>query len=240
MKRIKVSAIGTYTAWTDKENDGPHAHAMRGLIWYVKNNRPAGTLKDTFWQTHPDHPSGKRIAVASPNAARDYSTDVLENAIRPNAPEVVLVPIPSSKSTAPNVRRWPARELARRLEARGFGTMRISLIFERETEESKGRLGKTADLVENLRIHRAISSDERVVFVDDVVTSGEHLAAAHHVLDLGSPGRALAVAISQGPGEDPRDAYILRNETVEYEQDRRGAWSVSLRPTPPTPRRRGS
>lgn len=229
MRAIEILAMGTYNPWHQRGRDGPNAHEMRGLVWYFKDNQP-GKVTDTFWLAHQGHGSRYNIGIASPSGARDYVAQVLGKPLQQWAP-ATLIPIPASHTTLATINdRWPAMELAQRLERRGLGEVRPCIVNVTATESKKGKLGKMRDLIANTQILAYPPDDGRVVFIDDVATSGEHVAAADVALRLQSRARACVAAISQGPSEEPRRAYDYRLHKIEYEQDlMTGSWICGLR-----------
>lgn len=231
---IPLVAAGTYYA-NKSPAAGPNASRMQGLVWHAKLNRTP-PLSSTWHLEHPAHPVSV-VPISCAIDAWEYSAELLYRigaigALRP-ASRVALVPIPASGTTRATAEtgRWPARELARRLEARGLGRLSMSLVQQRETRERKGERGKTQELYENLEILVPPAPDEVVVFVDDVVTWGEHLAAADATLRCVARG---AVAIGATHAKT-RNAYDVLYSTVTWDWTRDAGWSVDVKHPDPVP-----
>jgi len=226
-KVIPLRAAGTY--YTNRSPAaGPNASLMQGLVWHAKQNRTP-PVTSVWHLDHPQHPAQRAIPIGNAADAYAYAADVLlptgAVGMASRGMPIALVPIPSSNTTRATMRtgRWPARELARQLAARGMGRLCLALAQRVETQSRKGERGKTRSLLENLEVVVAPPANELVVYVDDVVTWGEHIAAADLLLRPSGMSGAMVIGATHAV---QRDAYEVIRTTIDYTPDGHGNWSV--------------
>jgi hypothetical protein len=230
MKIVPVVAVGTYYKYKSPAA-GPNAGSMQGLVWHAKQNR-SPPLADKWQLHHPRHPAGTPVAVGNGPQAYAYAANVLHAVaavawLNPGSLPVALIPVPASNTTRATMQtgRWPARELANELAQRGVGRVCLALAQKVGTESQKGARGKMLPLLENLEVVALPHASEFVVYVDDVITYGEHVAAVDRVLRPTGVSGAVVIGITHSV---TRDAYEVVYATVEYDSENIG-WSVSTR-----------
>jgi predicted amidophosphoribosyltransferase len=128
---------------------------------------------------------------------------------------LALVPVPASEVDRSTLEatRWPARELARELQLRGVGTVRLC-IANRVPVKPKHEVSRTATAIaSNLIRIDDVPRDEVVVYVDDLITWGATIAAADHVLQPVTNVCAMAIAFTDST---PMDAYKARRRLIDY------------------------
>lgn len=177
---------------------------MREFVYHSKANRDYYAFIPL---NHPSHPK-KRVVLRNPQQAWQATAEILTSPgggrlwemalkyINRVVPAPVLVPIPASCTTASNIGgRWAARGLAETLAAHGIGRVVLALVQKVATQPTHGRHVPPSELYPNLawfdgRIH----PHETVVYVDDVLTRGYHIAAADAF--MGRPANALGLTVA--------------------------------------------
>lgn len=219
MKTITAVALGTY--YTPRSpHAGPNADPMRGLVWWAKNNR--ADLDTTWSLNHPLHPAQTPRRINSPALAYGYAAEIfaatmshIRKRLELGESRLALVPVPASEVDRSTLEatRWPARELARELQLRGVGTVRLC-IANRVPVKPKHEVSRTATAIaSNLIRIDDVPRDEVVVYVDDLITWGATIAAADHVLQPVTNVCAMAIAFTDST---PMDAYKARRRLIDY------------------------
>lgn len=197
---------------------------MRWLLWWAKNN-PKKECRDQF-VCHPLHPDPEGLVIDSPGAAYDYMAemvvarigDVREDFEIEDDEEILFVPVPSSSVTRINRfgARWSGREIGERLEQARVGTLGLLAVNKRILEsKTAGARYTYEELRENYVVLQQPPPGMRVIYVDDILTRGKHVAA----LDsrLGSPPKAglLCFGCTDTANHDAYDVQI-RTVTRRY------------------------
>ncbi len=214
---IQVVAAGTYYI-PHSPHAGENVWPMRGLVWHAKNKKVTAAQSIA----HPILAMPSQI-LSTPAHAYEYGADVLAALWRKYGPKptgrpMLLVPIPAHTTTrlSPTTERWPARALALALERRGLGKTWTGLFNQVPfpTSDHEG----VRHSVDELRASWAGSErppyGSEVVLIDDLLTWGKHLAAAHSMLAPEVPGWAMTIATTDST---TMDAYVPRVRTVSYD-----------------------
>jgi len=122
--------------------------------------------------------------------------------------------------------RWPSRDLAMALERLGFGKVRQCVVhkdamrprFSYEEEPAN-------ELAQNFVILGRPMPNEAVVYVDDLVMSGDRIAAIDQA--LGQPAGAGLIAAAIAEEKTRLDAYKTRNVTLTWDSAT-APWKISL------------
>jgi hypothetical protein len=197
---------------------------MRWLLWWAKND-PEKKCREQ-WLQHPFHPANRPLLINSPQTAYDYCT-ALVIATNPDLREdfkigthekILFVPVPSSSATRANWQtvRWSGREIGQRLEKAGLGTLGILAVNQKPMiQKTKGGKASYQELHDNYQLLYTVPKGYRVVYLDDILTHGAHVAALD--AKLGSPEKAgcLCFGLTETPTRNAYDAQ-LRTITRHY------------------------
>jgi hypothetical protein len=220
MRVIPVTSFSTYYK-PRSPNAGANAWDVRWLVWWAKDD-PAKRKQD-LWIRHPGHPSGKTTRINSGAGAQLYSAEIMSwhmPGIRKwlglDGRPIAFVPVPSSSVTqaTSHTGRWSGREIGRYLQARGDGRLCLPMVNHRPIPPKAA--GNDPSVEELYRNYRAIASVPRgyqIVYLDDTVTWGSHLAALD--LALGEPEGAAAICIACTDSTE-RDAFHWRLREVQF------------------------
>jgi hypothetical protein len=226
MRQLRGIALGTYYAkGAAAGHDSPHASAMRGLVYAVKDNRDPPNPPQRI--AHPGHPSSLAIAVDRTNAI-EYVTAILARKIGwlvrffgaddPRA--VTLIPVPSSMVTASTIEtaRFPTLRLCRALAGVGLGTPVVAAVQRAAVQPKTQGARRSADeiLAGFVRTASAIPRSSVIVLVDDNVQSGSSLVALDRLLASSRPTSAFAVAVTDA--QPCKHALKGRSFTIEYDE----------------------
>lgn len=233
MRRQEVPAITLGTYYTRRGSiSRPNDSQMRHFVYVAKDDFSFnGVTID-----HPRHPSGKAQFISTTPGAHEYFAETIAahaDRIRERLSidldyPVTLVPIPTSQTTRAtlNAPRWPGRDLAYALERHGFGKTMLALAFKnaRQSKHAGGPSLKAHELFEDFEVLEAPDEDDTIVLVDDVLTWGDHIAAADACFVNGNVV-ALAVATTCN---GMVDACTPRHRLVSYVRAAKGPWDVSV------------
>jgi hypothetical protein len=158
------------------------------------------------------------------NANRDDSIewfgDLVAHFILHNGYEfpLVFVPVPNSSTTTNTSKRPRTRKLAKAIADRVSGDTVVSDCLRWKVELGSARKGGPRDaptLFKNLIVTEKLDKKIRYVLVDDVTTSGGHLAAC--TARLKEKGATVIGAFCAGKTfqEPPHSAFDIFRETVE-------------------------
>jgi len=234
-RRIQAVALGSYYK-PRAPNPGPDAQPFRGLVWWAKNNR--ATLSDTFRVAHPQHPRGADVVPIScpgdayaffgETVAHNFSRIATRLTIDAN---VLLVPIPSSEVTPATLdtARWPARRLAEALEAQGIGKVTLALAHRRVLPPRHEVPRKAPEIASELVRLQTVEPWEPVAFVDDLITWGDSIAAADHVLETEDEPAAIVVGFTE---KRARNACELRRRMISYDSTTLAPLVEDIEPVP--------
>jgi hypothetical protein len=228
---VQGYSIGSYYKLGSPQA-GLNANPMRGLVYLVTNQR-----KEPIPSTiqHPMHPSNQMVRLETPASAYSYVADILSvqgrdvrAALGITRPNIALVPVPAPNIMRQNrmTDRWPARELAVELERLGFGKVRQCFVHK---ESTRPRFSYEEDpaheIVPNLvNIGRPLPS-EAVVYVDDLVLSGDRVAALDYA--FGQPPGAGVITTAFADEKTKHDAYRARMIALSYDSAST-PWKISL------------
>lgn len=221
MRRIPGYAVGSYYK-LGTPLAGLNANPMRGLVYLVTNQRKEPIPSSI---QHPLHPGRSMMRLETPSAAYAYVADIVavherdvRTALTITKPNIALVPIPAANVVRGNraTDRWPSRDLALELERLGFGKVRPCVVHK---DAMRPRFSYEEDpaheLAQNLVIIGRPMPNEAVVYVDDLVTTGDRVAAIDHA--LGQPPSAGIVTTALAEAKTRYDAYKLRTFALGYE-----------------------
>jgi hypothetical protein len=197
---------------------------MRGLFYPVKDNNP-DVQKRGQVVNHPSHPSKGDHLIQTADFARRYVAEIF-NAHRVRILEllglagraIALVPIPSSKTTRSALEHgWNASRLADAIAAGGGGMVRPCLAWrEHMRSRAEGAEELPAhELAANIELIERPLPEEALLYVDDLLTWGNHIAAADRVLNDGRPSGAFTVATTDA--KSGRDCFVTRLRQVIYD-----------------------
>lgn len=203
MRVIPVVCLGTYYR-KGSPVASDDAAEMREFVYHAKANRH---YYSTIGLRHPSHPK-KHLAIRNPQEAWRASAEMLCGGgggrlwdmalqyMKRAVPHPVLVPIPASCTTASSIDgRWAARGFAEALAAQGIGRVVLALVQKVATEPTHGRHVPASELYPNLEwFDGRIRPHETVVYVDDVLTRGYHIAAQDSF--MGRPAHALGITVA--------------------------------------------
>lgn len=192
------------------------ADLMRGFVYLTKNNRENNS---SIWFRHPSHPTPAGLLVRNAQEAWQFTADVLsqgklwEHAVaylKKQVPNPALVPIPASCTTADNIDgRWAARGLAHAIAGNGIGRVLLAVVNKQATEPTRGKHVPPSELIKNLVTHDAgLQPWETVVYVDDVLTWGNHIVAVDQF--MGCPESAFGVTVAATDGVERKLAVKAR------------------------------
>jgi predicted amidophosphoribosyltransferase len=177
------------------------------------------------------------VELATPTLARRYFAEwVLQYSIPIRAflacgEKPLLVPVPSSNIVKANhlTDRWPGRDTAAELEQLGFGTCAILLVNKQATQPKHAaqRIPGSA-VAENFDVIGPHPVGRQVVFIDDVLTFGDHLAAAASKL-LNVRSSALVIGANHS---DTQDAYDPCFRTVVFDPSQ-AEWAAQVEKASP-------
>lgn len=231
MRKLQGYAIGSYYKLGSPQA-GLNANQMRGLVYLVTNQRKEPIPSSI---QHPLHPSNMMLRLETPATAYEYVAEIVavherevRQALGLTRPNIALVPVPAANIVRTNrtTDRWPSRDLAMALERLGFGKVRQCVVhkdamrprFSYEEEPA-------SELTQNFVILGRPMPNEAVVYVDDIVVSGDRVAAIDQALGQPQGAGLLTAAIAE---EKARvDAYKTRNITLMYDTAA-GSWTISL------------
>lgn len=199
----------------------------------MKQKFPAG------WPCKLAHPAGgDEVTLRSTAELIEYAVDLFVSTcpiLTKGNGKVAFVPVPSSEATLANLARtnvktrWGARDVCTALQARNLGTMRPCVVFSQPVDptHTAERRMPSSELVPLLQLveDELPEEEELVVYVDDVVSTGAHIAAVDYVL-TSVWGEAPAEAIVVGYDEPyvgyptAEDCYDIREVTLFYDSSR--------------------
>lgn len=221
MRRIPGYAIGSYYK-LGSPLAGLNANPMRGLVYLVTNQRKEPIPSSI---QHPLHPGNKMARLESPAMAYAYAADIVavherdvRSALSISRPNIALVPIPAANVVRQNrtTDRWPSRDLALEFERLGFGKLRPCVVHKDAMRPRFSYEEEPAhELAQNLVIIGRPMPNEAVIYVDDIVTSGDRIAAIDQA--LGQPASAGIVTTAISEEKARYDAYKLRTFALGYE-----------------------
>jgi hypothetical protein len=231
VRRLQAYAIGTYYKLGSPQA-GLNANPMRGLVYLVTNQRKEPIPSNI---QHPLHPDRHLVRLETPTEAYSYVADIIavhERDVRAalglTRPSVALVPVPAANIVRNNrvTDRWPARDFAMELERLGFGKVRPCAVNK---EAMRPRFSFDDDpaheIEQNLAVIGRPMPNEAVVYVDDVVATGERIAALDRA--LGQPPSAGVIASVVAEETQRLDAYRTRTVTISYDVSST-PWKVQL------------
>jgi hypothetical protein len=234
VRRLQGYAIGSYYKLGSPQA-GLNANPMRGLVYLVTNQRKEPIPSSI---QHPLHPSKHMTRLETPQSAYAYVADIVavhERDVRAalglTRPNIVLVPIPAPNIVRHNraTDRWPSRDLAVELERLGFGKVKQCVVNK---DALRPRFSYEEDpaneIAPNLVIIDRPMANQAVVYVDDVVLSGDRIASIDHA--LGQPQSAGIVAAVIAEDKARHDAYRTRTIMLTYEVSATATapWKISL------------
>ncbi len=239
MAQIIAAGLGTmFTVQGGKVTSAQHVSQMQTLAWLAKDNRPAASRK-TGRINHAYYPRDENRLLTTPADAYAYAAEAIEHnwskcysswmGVDPR--KAVFVPLPASNITPTSglAARWPARALAAQLVKRGLGTLCPGVVNrEARSEQASNRSQRTPahEIAANTVIIARPPLGSHVVFVDDVITWGNRMAASHYKLNWPGPVGALCVAFTN---DDPelKDCYTPKRRAINYDASSI-PWSVSI------------
>lgn len=231
VRKLPVYALGSYFKLGSPVT-GLNANPMRGLMYLLTNQRKEPIPSSI---QHPLHPSKQMERLETPQAAYEYVAEIIavherdvRGALGVTRPNIALIPIPSSNIVRTNrtTERWPARELAMSLERLGFGKVRQCVVYK---DAMRPRFSYEEDpaheLAQNVMILGRPMPNEAVVYVEDLVLSGDRTAAIDQA--LGHPlGAGLLTAVV-GEEKQRVDAYKVRTMALQADASAM-PWKISL------------
>jgi hypothetical protein len=217
---IPVLNLGTYfkvnspVAATDADD-------MRAFVYLCKDNQRAYS---TFTFQHPNHPQNQLFSFSTPQQAWSYFAEAVSAgglwtmalaSLKRRVNSIALVPVPASCTTSTTTgERWGAKGLAEALARKGLGRVVQAAVNIEATEATRGKRRTASEINKNLRWYEEPRVGETVVYIDDVLTWGKHIAA----LDcfLGKPPGALAIAVACTDGRPEERAVAARLRKIVY------------------------
>ncbi|MEJ7728249.1 MAG: hypothetical protein WKG00_03455 [Polyangiaceae bacterium] len=212
-----VSICGYLSSKSVHKSSSKNVGETLDLFYLAKNNRPRSYPANV---AHPHHPSGQRLRLNTPAEAYAYVAEVarslrleLKGSLGFGVRQTfLLVPVPSSDVTENSVdtARWPARELAKALAVQGFGRVWKPVVNREATEPTHAKkdaapaapvptLSKAEIIAHNyVRRRSPPPTADPILYVDDLLTWGDHLVALDHVLAPRIRRGAFAIAITCG------------------------------------------
>jgi hypothetical protein len=234
VRRLQGYAIGSYYKLGSPQA-GLNANPMRGLVYLVTNQRKEPIPSSI---QHPLHPSKQMVRLETPQGSYAYAADIVavherdvRAALGVTRPNIALVPVPAANIVRVNrtTDRWPSRDFAAELERLGFGKVRPCVVNK---DAMRPRFSfeedPAHDTAQNLVIIGRPQPNEAVVYVDDIVASGDRISAVDQA--LGQPAGAGIVAVSLAEEKTRHDAYRTRTFTLTYEPGATATtpWKVNL------------
>lgn len=224
MHYVPVLGLGTYytTRGMDWAYDIPGARELRGWAFHAKDN---GHSTDVVVR-HPNNPDRTHYVLRSADNASWYAAQVGKILI-PEAFQdlefkqrsTILIPIPASGTTRATANgRWPALRMARALESAGVGTVLQRVYFKQPQVASHSRSQRPG--ADELRAALDVSNSVfippwySVVYVDDLLTWGDHMVAVHEA--LGRPKQAMGFTVGCTDGSRVSNALEPRYRLVKY------------------------
>lgn len=231
VRKLPVYSLGSYFK-LGSPVAGLNANPMRGLMYLLTNQRKEPIPSSI---QHPLHPSQQLERLETPQAAYEYVAEIVavnerdvRSALNLTRPNIALVPIPSSNIVRTNrtTDRWPARDLATSLERLGFGKVRQCVVYK---DAMRPRFSYEEDpaheLSQNIVILGRPMPNEAVVYVEDLVLSGDRAAAIDQA--LGYPHNAGLLAAVVGEEKQRLDAYKTRAMALQADASTT-PWKISL------------
>jgi len=231
VRKLQVYALGSYFK-LGSPNAGLNANPMRGLMYLVTNQRKEPIPSSV---QHPLHPSKHMERLETPAAAYEYVAEIIavngrdiRASLNITKPNIALVPIPSSNIVRTNrtTDRWPSRDLAMGLERLGFGKVRQCVVYK---DAMRPRFSYEEDpaheLAQNIVILGRPMPNEAVLYIDDLVLTGDRTVAIDHALGQ-PPGASLLTAVI-GEEKQRLDAYKTRSIPMEYDPGST-PWKINL------------
>ena len=232
MSRRELPAITLGTYYTTRGGySRPNDSTMRNYVYIAKDDYSISGVTIE----HPRHPKKKPRLIKTPVDAHEYFAEIIrahktriyERLGIDTGYPITLVPIPTSQTTRATLgaARWPGRDIATALEREGFGKVMPALAFKnaRQSKHARGPSLKAHELYAELEVVEKPDEDDTIVLIDDVITWGEHVAAADACFVNGNVV-ALAVATT---GSDLRDAYEPRHRVISYDRSKT-SWDVTI------------
>lgn len=232
-------SLGTYCD-NNHPKPGSNSFAIRELSYRVKDDYryPPRSLKIN----HPNHPAGREVTIDSQSAACEYAAGVIA-ALFPRFPSeygpAALVPVPSSDVTRATMAsaRWGSLALCRALERVGFGATTPCVVFKQKKASGykTGNKPKASELRKLLEVipTAAPAPGQAVLYVDDILSKGAHVAAIDDILSPHAPGRLrCAFAIGYTEPHEPAekravDCYKIRKPYIHYDPLVTSWWSTA-------------
>jgi hypothetical protein len=231
LRRISGYAVGSYYK-LGSPLAGLNANPMRGLVYLVTNQRKEPIPSSI---QHPLHPGNRMMRLETPANAYAYVAEIVavhqrdvRTALAITRPNIALVPIPAANVVRGNraTDRWPSRDLALELERLGFGKVRPCVVHK---DAMRPRFSYEEDpaheLAQNLVIIGRPMPNEAVVYVDDIVTSGDRISAIDQA--LGQPAGAGIMTTALAEEKTRYDAYKLRTFALGYDPAS-SPWKVTI------------
>jgi len=166
----------------------------------------------------------RRVDAESPDAAlRIFTAWALPVLNSLGLGRCVLVPIPSSQHVERG-QQFTANRLAEAINVRADGAYVVEpCLTQREAvlASSKGGSRKYVDIRENLVCHSEFRG-ERVVLVDDVCTSGNHLKASAEILRRAGAEVGHAICAGRTVWERPPNIFSIPVENVDWDKEAGG------------------
>lgn len=221
-------ALGTYYTKHALRNWAGEIHGANDVSAWVYHVKEWWAPEAIF--RHPNHSDNRKFIINNPSHACWYAagvgktliTEAFEDLDFPPA-KTLLIPIPSSDITrATNDGRWPALRLARALEKTGVGTVLPKLYFKRQRPAKHSDQGSAAR-DDATPLFKDLDVDERiflppwanVIYVDDVLTWGTHMAATHEA--LGRPKKVMGFTVGSTDSGRVTSALDPRYRLVKYD-----------------------
>jgi len=223
MPRIPVLGLGTYytNRGIEYNSDVPGARELRQWAFLAKDDgdRGATTLR------HPSSTDPATYILRTPAEAYWYAGAVGQvlipkafEGLGMNQATTFLVPVPASCTTRATVAgRWPGLGIARDLESRGFGKVLASVFHKSAVVQAHSGMRLSArDLLKSLEQDKQpIHPWHRVVYVDDLFSWGNHVAAVHEL--LGRPKNAMVFTVGCTDKNRVNNALEARYRFMSYE-----------------------
>lgn len=215
-REIQAFAMGTYYK-SRSPNASDDASDIRGLVYHAKANNP--DIRPQVVR----HPACGHKKLETPDDAYTFVADAFEakmpkllELLGADAANLALVPIPSSEATEDSLDhcRWPALRIAVKLAERGIGKVRVAVVQKKKTKPQRGAGAR--ELLGNLELlPRRWRVKKTIVYVDDLITWGAHIAAVDHLLD--QPRGAAAFAIGFTDGTTYATCTRFRRRLIRYD-----------------------
>jgi hypothetical protein len=215
MRSIRVFALGTYYK-TKAPTPGENAWPMRWLTYWAKKDEKRACRREVL--CHPLYPKKHALfEITSHEEAYDYIADIISfnfASIRealqlPDRP-LHFSAVPSSSVTAATLAtaRCSGREIGTRLAQRGLGTSGINVVPSQAIKQkTDGGDYSFEDLVRLYKVVKPLPLGRIPVYLDDMLTWGNHMAAVDAA--LGRPRHAAGIVVTTADSR-PQDAYNPR------------------------------